>query len=30
MEQELEILEAKFRRFLNDTIIGAAKDYYAK
>ena len=30
MEQELEILEAKFRRFLNDTIIGASKDYYAK
>ena len=30
MKQELEILEAKFRRFLNDTIIGASKDYYAK
>lgn len=30
MEQELEFLEAKFRRFLNDTIIGASKDYYAK
>ena len=30
MKQELEILESKFRRFLNDTIIGASKDYYAK
>lgn len=30
MEQELEILEAKFQYFLNQTIIGASKDYYKK
>lgn len=30
MNQELEILEAKFNYFLNQTIIGASKDYYKK
>ena len=28
MSEELEILESKFRCFLNQTIIGASKDYY--
>lgn len=30
MNQELEILEAKFNYFLNQIIIGASKDYYKK
>ncbi|MDO5556157.1 MAG: sigma-70 family RNA polymerase sigma factor [Clostridia bacterium] len=30
MENELEILEIKFNYFLNQTIIGASKDYYNK
>ena len=30
MNEELEILEAKFRCFLNKTIIGASKDFYKK
>lgn len=30
MNQELEILEAKFNYFLNQTIVGASKDYYKK
>ncbi len=30
MNQELDILEAKFNYFLNQTIIGASKDYYKK
>lgn len=30
MKKELEILEAKFKNFLNQTIIGASKDYYKK
>ena len=30
MEQKLEVLEAKFQYFLNQTIIQTSKEYYAK